>query len=184
MRLLELFNLSEDGLVVPGVNTTADVKPGEIARQAAKMGFSVSPDGIPPEVSKDSVIKSLPSTPAQKAAQKPVLKPFEKKAKVGTEETTETVDPEQEAKTKAETKPEFPPKKAAPERGTPKKAPAFAAERDEKDYSAFHKKKTEPVKESDETLEEDDPCWKNYEMVGMKKKGKKTVPNCVPKKKS
>lgn len=27
----------------------------------------------------------------------------------------------------------------------------------------------------------DDPCWKDYEMVGMKKKGKKMVPNCVPK---
>lgn len=28
--------------------------------------------------------------------------------------------------------------------------------------------------------EEKDPCWKGYEMVGMKKKGKRTVPNCVP----
>ena len=26
------------------------------------------------------------------------------------------------------------------------------------------------------------PCWKNYKMVGTKKKGGKTVPNCVPKK--
>lgn len=26
------------------------------------------------------------------------------------------------------------------------------------------------------------PCWKGYEMVGMKKKGNKNVPNCVPKK--
>lgn len=24
-------------------------------------------------------------------------------------------------------------------------------------------------------------CWKNYKMVGTKKKGGKTVPNCVPK---
>ena len=29
-----------------------------------------------------------------------------------------------------------------------------------------------------------DPCWKNYEQVGMKKKEGKTVPNCVPKKSS
>lgn len=28
--------------------------------------------------------------------------------------------------------------------------------------------------------EKDDPCWKGYEMVGMKKKGKRTIPNCVP----
>jgi len=27
-----------------------------------------------------------------------------------------------------------------------------------------------------------DPCWKNYEQQGMKKKGGKMVPNCVPKK--
>ena len=28
--------------------------------------------------------------------------------------------------------------------------------------------------------EKDGPCWKGYEMVGMKKKGKRKVPNCVP----
>jgi len=27
------------------------------------------------------------------------------------------------------------------------------------------------------------PCWSGYEMIGMKKKGGKKVPNCVPKKK-
>ena len=27
------------------------------------------------------------------------------------------------------------------------------------------------------------PCWKGYEMIGTKKKGGRTVPNCVPKKK-
>lgn len=26
------------------------------------------------------------------------------------------------------------------------------------------------------------PCWKNYKMVGTKKKKGKTVPNCVPSK--
>ena len=26
-------------------------------------------------------------------------------------------------------------------------------------------------------------CWKGYEMIGTKKKGGRTVPNCVPKKK-
>lgn len=31
---------------------------------------------------------------------------------------------------------------------------------------------------------DDEPCWKNYEMVGMKPgKGGKPVPNCVPKNK-
>ena len=37
--------------------------------------------------------------------------------------------------------------------------------------SAFKKKKMK------------NPCWKGYEMIGMKKKGNKKVPNCVPKKK-
>jgi hypothetical protein len=27
------------------------------------------------------------------------------------------------------------------------------------------------------------PCWKGYEMVGMKSKGGRKVPNCVPKNK-
>lgn len=25
-----------------------------------------------------------------------------------------------------------------------------------------------------------DPCWTGYKQVGMKKKGKKMVPNCIP----
>ncbi len=32
--------------------------------------------------------------------------------------------------------------------------------------------------------EEDDPCWKGYEQIGTKQKRGKTVPNCVPKKKT
>lgn len=28
----------------------------------------------------------------------------------------------------------------------------------------------------------DEACWKNYKQIGMKKKGGRTVPNCVPKK--
>ena len=28
--------------------------------------------------------------------------------------------------------------------------------------------------------EDKDPCWKGYEMIGMKKKGSRKVPNCVP----
>jgi len=36
----------------------------------------------------------------------------------------------------------------------------------------------------DEIKEEENPCWDGYEMIGMKDKGGKEVPNCVPKKKS
>ena len=28
----------------------------------------------------------------------------------------------------------------------------------------------------------EDPCWKDYEQAGMKKKRGKEVPNCIPKK--
>ena len=30
----------------------------------------------------------------------------------------------------------------------------------------------------------ENPCWKNYLMIGMKMKNGKEVPNCVPKKKA
>ena len=30
------------------------------------------------------------------------------------------------------------------------------------------------------TLLENDPCWKGYQQIGMKDKGGKQVPNCVP----
>lgn len=33
-------------------------------------------------------------------------------------------------------------------------------------------------------MEDDDPCWDDYEMVGFKKKNGKKVPNCVPKNES
>lgn len=37
-------------------------------------------------------------------------------------------------------------------------------------------------KSSSDNAEDSDPCWKDHEMVGMKKgKGGKPVPNCVPK---
>jgi hypothetical protein len=29
-------------------------------------------------------------------------------------------------------------------------------------------------------IDESDPCWKGYEMIGMKKKSGRKVPNCVP----
>lgn len=46
MRIWEI--ISEEGLIVPGINTTVDVKPGEITRQGAKMGFNLDANGLPP----------------------------------------------------------------------------------------------------------------------------------------
>lgn len=36
--------------------------------------------------------------------------------------------------------------------------------------------------EKKKTLKNSNPCWKGYKAVGTKKKGGKTVPNCVPSK--
>lgn len=38
------------------------------------------------------------------------------------------------------------------------------------------------IYESKNLKEESNPCWDGYEMVGMKEKDGKEVPNCVPKK--
>jgi hypothetical protein len=40
----------------------------------------------------------------------------------------------------------------------------------------------EPKLDEPELSEDEDPCWKDYKQIGTKKKGGKTVPNCVPKK--
>jgi hypothetical protein len=44
----------------------------------------------------------------------------------------------------------------------------------------YAKKAYDLVKGKRHMKEDKDPCWKGYEMVGMKKKGGKKVPNCVP----
>jgi len=43
------------------------------------------------------------------------------------------------------------------------------------------KKSSKGVAEDSVTEGDEDPCWKDYKQVGMKKKGSKNVPNCVPK---
>ena len=47
--------------------------------------------------------------------------------------------------------------------------------------SMLKKKKSGPFKMKS-PLYKKGPCWKGYEMIGMKKKGGRSVPNCVPKK--
>ena len=42
-------------------------------------------------------------------------------------------------------------------------------------------KKKKTRKEEVELDEKKDPCWDTHEMKGMKKKGNRMVPNCVPK---
>lgn len=63
MRYKEI--ISEEGLVVPGVNMPSYMHKDEIKRQAAKMGFDVDENGVPPvwtglnskTNAKDTVIK-------------------------------------------------------------------------------------------------------------------------------
>ena len=45
--------------------------------------------------------------------------------------------------------------------------------------SKFDKLVERILEEQKKTVTE--ACWKNYKQVGMKKKGKRKVPNCVPK---
>lgn len=47
------------------------------------------------------------------------------------------------------------------------------------DFKMLRAKKKKPMEE-EKKMKGDDPCWDNYEMIGMKKKGGKEVPNCVP----
>ena len=46
------------------------------------------------------------------------------------------------------------------------------------DIKQLFKQKGKVVK--NESIKEDSPCWKGYKQVGMKDKGGKQVPNCVP----
>jgi len=41
--------------------------------------------------------------------------------------------------------------------------------------------KVRGTKKEEVSIKEDDPCWDSHVQKGMKKKGKKLVPNCVPK---
>ena len=41
--------------------------------------------------------------------------------------------------------------------------------------------KAKMLSPEDLVAEADDPCWKDYKQIGMKKKGNREVPNCVPK---
>jgi len=52
------------------------------------------------------------------------------------------------------------------------------------DQKHVQQRKLDLEKEAkDKDLDEDnDPCWDSYKQIGTKKKGGKTVPNCVPKK--
>ena len=50
------------------------------------------------------------------------------------------------------------------------------------DHDLYQKAKPTDVNAVFEAkMKDEDPCWKDYKMVGMKKKGGKEVPNCVPK---
>jgi len=43
-------------------------------------------------------------------------------------------------------------------------------------------KELDAIRDRHDNYNEDkDPCWKDYKQIGMKKKGGKSVPNCVPK---
>ena len=57
-----MYNENAAGRVVKGVNTTPDVGPNEIKKQAKKLGFNVDKDGRPPIIHKKAAKNSDPNT--------------------------------------------------------------------------------------------------------------------------
>jgi len=47
MRYSEILKLFEEGRIVKNVNTTCDVQPGEIGRQADKLDLGTNTEGHP-----------------------------------------------------------------------------------------------------------------------------------------
>jgi len=47
-------------------------------------------------------------------------------------------------------------------------------------HNVVNKEETEMTEGENKQVKGGDPCWDGYQMVGTKKKGGKTVPNCVP----
>ena len=47
--------------------------------------------------------------------------------------------------------------------------------------AAVYRKYINAMKKRTKKMEEDGPCWDTHKQVGMKKKGNRLVPNCVPK---
>ena len=69
-------------------------------------------------------------------------------------------------------------------KGLPCCAPVRDPQTGESYPKETYKKKSKKVASEEVELEEKkksgDPCWVGYKQVGMKKKGAKMVPNCVP----
>lgn len=57
MRIHEIVNLFELGLIIPGINTTNDVSPDSTKKQAAKFGNDVTTMGIPPIIQSNGKFK-------------------------------------------------------------------------------------------------------------------------------
>ena len=67
--------------------------------------------------------------------------------------------------------------------GELEKASKMHAGQAKKIKSMLRYKKPSAFKSAFKKKRKKNPCWKGYQMVGTKKKGGRTVPNCVPKKK-
>jgi len=77
------------------------------------------------------------------------------------------------------------PKKSA-KKATPMDTSKFAksdAPLPGENESTYYGYITKLIRESFQLNEKKGPCWKGYEAIGMKMKGERKVPNCVPKSK-
>jgi chromosome segregation ATPase len=77
--------------------------------------------------------------------------------------------------------------KAANIRGQIEKQKEIMASKQKEVYGSYDPSREDALDliekkdKNEETKMKDDPCWKDYKMIGMKKKNGKEVPNCVPK---
>jgi 5'(3')-deoxyribonucleotidase len=89
---MKISDLLEDGRIVKGVNTTPDVGPNEITKQAKKFGNTVDKDGRPPTLSKKVKGKSTNVLFNLGLAESKMSKELYKQLKMGIEVEMEHTD--------------------------------------------------------------------------------------------
>jgi hypothetical protein len=67
-------------------------------------------------------------------------------------------------------------------KGMKKSLAGFKARYGDRAKNVMYATATKQAMKEEQLDEKDDPCWSGYTMVGMKKKGGRDVPNCVPAK--
>ena len=121
----------------------------------------------------DKKEKKMVVTKADKAGNTPAYQKF----KAGDKRY---VYKEEDVYDKDDEKPKTKPKKLKASYGEEKEVPKGSHKMPDGTIMKDSEHKKEVKEADDGDKRKDDPCWKGYKMVGMKNKGGKEVPNCVP----